>query len=80
MVSHSPKPLTFYDNTKFINIHTVLKLTDFGIHFMSNNSCSDVKARFFNDLLATVRNFQKVAHRLLSLPGFSTLTECDNYN
>ena len=71
MVSHSPKPLTFYDNTKLLNIHTVLKFTDFGTHFsMSNDSCSEVKAKFFNDLLATVRNFQKVARRLLSLPGF----------
>jgi len=80
MVSHSPKPLTFYDNTKLINIHTVLKFTDFGIHFsMSNDSCSDVKAKFFNDLLVTVHNFQKVARRLLSLPGFSTLIERDTY-
>ena len=46
---------------------------------MSNDSCSEVKAKFFNDLLATVRNFQKVARRLLSLPGFSTLIECDTY-
>ena len=80
MISHSPKPLTFYDSTKLLNIHTVLKFTDFGMHFsMSNNSCSDFKEKFFNDLLKTVRSFQKVSRRLLSLPGFSTLVECDTY-
>lgn len=80
MVSHSPKPLTFYDNTKLLNIHTVLNFTDFGKHFsMSNNSCSILKQKFFDELLETVRRFQKVARRLLSLPGFSTLIECDTY-
>ena len=80
MISHSPKPFTFPDNTKLLNIHTVLKFIDFGMHFsMSNNSCSDVKEKFFNDLLSTVRDFQKVACRLLSLPGFSTLVKCDTY-
>ena len=80
MVSHNPKPLTFYDNTKLLNIHTVLKFIDFGMHFsMSSNFCSDFKEKFFNDLLSTVRDFQKVARRLLSLPGFSTLVECDTY-
>ena len=57
-----------------------LEFIDFGMHFsMSNNSCSDFKEKFFNDLLSTVRDFQKVARRLLSLPGFSTLVECDTY-
>ena len=80
MVSHSPKPLTFYDNTKLLNIHTVLNFTDFEKHFsMSNNSCSILKQKFFDELLETVRLFQKVARRLLSLPGFSTLIECDTY-
>ena len=80
MVSHSPKPLTFYDNTKLLNIHTVLNFTDFGKHFsISNNSCSILKQKFFDELLETVRLFQKVARRLLSLPGFSTLFQCDTY-
>ena len=35
--------------------------------------------KFFDQLLLTVRGFQKVVRRLLSLPGFSTLVECDTY-
>ena len=80
MVSHSPKPLTFYQNAKPLNVHTVLNFTGLGNRFlMSNNSCSEFKTRYFDHLLETARRVQKVARRLLSLPGFSTLIECDTY-
>ena len=80
MVSHSPKPLTCYDNTKILSIRTVLNFPDMGVRFtMSNNSCSVFKEKFFDELLDTVRHFQKVTRRLLSLPGFSTLIDCDTY-
>ena len=80
MLSHSPKSLTFYQNTKLLNVHTVLNFTGLGNRFlMSNNSCSEFKTRFFDQLLETVRCVQKVAGRFLSLPGFSTLIECDTY-
>ena len=46
---------------------------------MLNNSCSVLKQKFFDDLLETVRHFQKVARRLLSLPGFPNFIECDTY-
>ena len=60
MVSHGPKPLTFYDNTKLLNIHTVLNFGEFGRHFsMLNNSCSALKQKFFDDLLETTRHFQR---------------------
>ena len=35
--------------------------------------------KFFDQLLLTVRGFQKVVPRLLSLAGFSTLVECDTF-
>ena len=80
MISHSPKPLTFYDDTKLLNIHTVLNFTGFNKRlFMSNNSCSVFDSKFFDQVLGSVRSFQKVLRRLLSLPGFSTLVECDAY-
>ena len=80
MVIHSPKPLTFYQNAKPLNVHTVLNFTGLGNRFlMSNNSCSEFKTRYFDHLLETARRVQKVARRLLSLPGFSTLIECDTY-
>ena len=34
MVSHSPKPLTFYDNTKLLNVHTVFNFTSLGKRFI----------------------------------------------
>ena len=80
MISHNPKPLTFYHDTKLLNVHTVLNFTRLGKRFsMSNNSCSIFKERFFDQILETVRRFQKVSRWLLALPGFSTLIECDTY-
>lgn len=38
-----------------------------------------VDSKFFDQVLGSVRRFQKVLRRLLSLPGFSTLVECDDY-
>ena len=80
MISHSPKPLTFYAETKLLNVHTVFNFTDLSGSFaMSNKSCSVPLEKFFDQLLLTVRGFQRVVRRLLSLPGFSTLVECATY-
>ena len=80
MISHNPKPLTFYHDTKLLNFHTVLNFTKLAKRFcMSNNSRSIFKERFFHHILETVRHFQKVSCRLLALPGFLTLIECDTY-
>ena len=71
IVSHNPKPLTFYENTKLLNVHVVLSFTDFGEKLsMSNHSCSLHDGRFFDEILNSVRDFQKTLSRLLSLPGF----------
>ena len=80
IVSHNPKPLTFYENTKLLNVHIVLNFTDFDERLsMSNHSCSLHDGRFFNEILNSVRDFQKTLRRFLSLPGFSNLVECDTY-
>ena len=80
IVSHNAKPLTFYENTKLLNVHIVLNFTDFGERLsMSNHSCSLHDGRFFNEILNSFRDFQKTLRRLLSLPGFSNLVECDTY-
>ena len=79
MISQNPKSLTFYHDTKLWNVHTVSNCTKLGKRFsMSNRSCFVFKERFFGQILATVRRFQ-VSLRLLALPGFSTLIECDTY-
>ena len=71
--------VTSYHDTKLWNVHTVSNCTKLGKRFsMSNRSCFVFKERFFGQILATVRRFQ-VSLRLLALPGFSTLIECDTY-
>ena len=80
MISHSPKPLTFYAETKLLNVHTVFNFTELSGSFtMSSKSCYVPLEKFFDQLLLTVRSFQKVVRSLLSLPGFSTLIECGTY-
>ena len=55
MVSHSPKLLTFYENTRILSICTVLKFTNMGVRFtMPNNWWSVFKEKFFDELLDTV--------------------------
>ena len=79
-VSHNPKPLTFYENTKLLKVHVVLNFTDFGEKLsMSNHSCSLQDGHFFDEILNSVRDFQKTLRRLLLLPGFSNIVECDTY-
>ena len=76
IVSHNPKPLTFNENTKLLNVHVVLNFTDFGEKLSrSNHSCSLHDGRFFDEILNSVHDFQKTLHRLLSLLGFSNLVE-----
>ena len=49
IVSHNPKPWTFYENTKPLNVHIVLNFTDFGERLcMSNHLCSLHDGRFFS--------------------------------
>ena len=65
MISHSPKPLTFYAETKLLNVHTVYNFTELSGSFaLSNKSCSVPLEKFFDQLLLTVRGFQKVVRRL----------------
>ena len=81
LISHSPKPLTFYEDTKLLNVHIVFNFTEFGRSFaMNNRSCSPPMGKFYDQLSLTIRSFQKVIRRLLSLPGLSTLVECDTYS
>ena len=77
MVSHSPKPLTFYDNIKILSIRTFL--TWVCVLLCRITRALFLRKKFFDELLDTVCHFQKVTRRLLSLPGFSTLIECNTY-
>lgn len=79
-VSHNSKPLTFHENTTLLKVYAVLNFTDFGERLsMSNRSCSLHDARFFNETLNSIRDFQRTLRRFSSLPGFSDLVECDTH-
>ena len=61
-------------------VDEIIATYDFGERLsISNHSCSLHDGHFFNEILNSVRHFQKTLHRLLSLPGFSNLVECDTY-
>jgi len=79
VISHNSKPLAFYDDTKLIHISIPLKIPRFSKPAMSNNSCSRLDTKFFDKLLKSMSKIENTAKRLLSLPGFSTLIECDTY-
>ena len=60
IICHNPKPLTFYENTKLLNVNLVLNFTDLRERLsMPNNSCSLHDGRFFDEVLNSVPNFEK---------------------
>ena len=80
MVSHSAKPLVFYSETKLLNIITKLTPIEIGpLQTLTASACSLSQIKFFDKILASVRQIQNVTSRLLSLPGFSNLIECSSY-
>jgi hypothetical protein len=71
VISHSARPLTFYDDTKLLHISTQLATLPMGKPMsFSNHSCSKMKTDFFNKLLDSMSQVQQATQRLLALPGF----------
>jgi len=80
VISHSAKPLIFYDDTRLMHITMELPTISIGEPFyFTNHSCSLLKANFYNHLLQSMLTVQETAQRLLSLPGFTTLIECNTF-
>ena len=80
VISHSPKPLTLYHDTKLLNIHVDLTSGSHGnLQLMTNHSCSILREEFFNQILKSVKSVQKSVNRLFSFPGFTSLIECSTY-
>ena len=81
IVSHNPKPLTFYENTKLLNVHIGLNFTDFGERLsISNNSCSLHDGRIFNEILNLVLSFKRLCagfyHYQVSLISWNAIRIC----
>ena len=52
LISHSPKPLTFYAEKKLLNIHTVFNFTELGGSFtMSDKSYSVPLEKSFDQII-----------------------------
>ena len=61
IISHSPKPLTFYAETELLNVHTVLNFTDLSGSFaMSNKSCSVPLEKFLINYCLLFAVFKKL--------------------
>ena len=79
MIAHNSRPLIFYADTHILNLNVKLKTTPFGKIPTVTIQCSQSQQIFMNMVLSTIRQAHKNIRRLLSLPGFSNLIECDNY-
>ena len=79
MIYRNPKAIVFYGNTKLLNLFIDLHTPSIGQDFTINNTCSEDKAHFLEQLLAQLRNVKKSMQRLLSTHGFTSLIEYDSH-
>ena len=79
MIAHNPRPALFYSDTHIFNLKLKLETTSFGKPPIVKTICSRNQQIFMNQVLKSVRQSHENVRRLLSLPGFTHLLECDSY-
>ena len=80
MLSHNPRPLVFFNDTKLLHVTITLPAIEGGKRVrLLSAKCFAPQSQFFHRIHDSTKNIQKVACRLLSLPGYPNLLECDNY-
>ena len=79
IISQDVQPLLFFSDTKLMNLVTELRIIPSGPVSHINNNCSVPKNQFFSHLLANLHQTQRIINRVLALPAFSNLLECDSY-
>ena len=80
MLSHNPRPLFFFNDTKLLHVTITLPAIEGGKRVrLLSAKCFAPQSKFFHRIHDSTKNIQKVACRLLSLPGYPNLLECDNY-
>ena len=79
IITHHARPLIFYSDTKLINVATQLRLLSPSPVPTFQTHCSPIQTQFLQQIINSVQQIQRMARRLLSLPGFSDLIECDVY-
>ena len=79
MIAHNLRPLIFYSDTHVLNLNLNLKTTPFGKKPVVKIECFPAQKSFMNKVLASVRHTHTNIRRMLSMPGFTNLLECDTF-
>ena len=78
-LSHSPRVLLFFSNTKLVYVGVLLKPLSMGPDPSFKTTCSGIEKEFLLKILSSTSGVQRSIKRLLSMPGFSNFFECDPY-
>ena len=78
-VSHTPRALAFFADTKLVHLSVKLKPLPPGPPPTLNVRCSSHENEFLKTPLTSTAGVQRSIRRLLAMPGFSNLIECDSY-
>ena len=78
-LSHNPRALVFFTETKLIHLALKFKTVPIVPTPELKVTCSGADNAFLRQLLNSVSTIQRSIRRLLSMPGFSNLIECDSY-
>jgi len=82
LMSHTSRPLVFFTETKLAHLTVSLKAitsSEVSSSPKLTTTCSNDEHNFFLKLLKSTSRVQHVISRLLTLPGYSNLMECDSY-
>lgn len=79
MISKQATPLLFFSETTLMNLAIDLPVLQARAVYRMESNCSQLHQEFFDDLLTRITHTQQTIHRVISLPGFSNLLECDTY-
>lgn len=78
-LSRSPRALAFFADAKLVHLAIKLKPISMVSTPKLNIRCSASDNAFLSKLLDSVSTVQRSIRRLLSMPGYSNLIECDSY-
>ena len=79
MIAKYYKPLVLFRDTKLVSLHMGLPSLSRGSQPSFNSTCDPVLAKFYDQVLSSIRGVQRATARLLSVHGASDLLECDSY-
>lgn len=78
-LSRSPRALAFFTDTKLLHMSAKLKPVPLGNVPKLRVTCPGADNTYLPNVLDSVFTVQRSIRRLLSIPGYSNLIECDSY-